>query len=215
MVSMRTRSLPLRRGRGRLWFPPPISDEAPLGSGEQGVLDLGQSLPLEPLRGLLDLIEGLQFAFELVDPLLGAGNGISFVVLEDETDVGHGTFISLIEVLLAKLTAHGSSLPRSLCHHGILDRRELYVHHLGAMPVHGWCPAQALLALRATRYLIIPIDSEGGGLKAHLLASLPLVIESSGAVEIHPVVFLAFRQKLGGQVAGVHELGFWEQFLLL
>jgi hypothetical protein len=36
---------------------------------------------------------------ELVDALLGAGDGISFVVLEGETDVGHEIFISLIEVL--------------------------------------------------------------------------------------------------------------------
>src|SRR5918992_486833 len=141
MVSMRTRSLPLRRGRGRLWFSPPISDEAPLGSLEQGVLDLGQSLPLEPLRGLFDLIEGLQFALELVDPLLGARDRVSFVVLEDETDVGHGTFISLIEVLFAKLTAHGSSLPRSLCHHGILDRRKNFVAEL--VPDAEWLVEEA------------------------------------------------------------------------
>jgi hypothetical protein len=61
---------------------------------EQGVLDLGQSLPLELLRGLLDLIEGLALALELVDPLLSARDRVSLVVLEDETDVRHEIFIS-------------------------------------------------------------------------------------------------------------------------
>jgi hypothetical protein len=58
MVLIRTRSLPLRR-RERLCFSPPISNEALLGSLEQGMLYLGQSLLLKVLCSLLDLIEGL------------------------------------------------------------------------------------------------------------------------------------------------------------
>jgi hypothetical protein len=80
---------------------------------EQGVLDLGQSLPLELLRGPLDLIESLALALELVDPLLGARDRISFVVLEDETDVGHGIFISFFGSLVAKQRANSTNLP---CH---------------------------------------------------------------------------------------------------
>ena len=45
--------------QGEVLLFPPIGDKAPLGSGELGVLDLGQSLPLELLCGPLDLIEGL------------------------------------------------------------------------------------------------------------------------------------------------------------
>ena len=113
MVLIRTRSVPLRRRRGRSCFFPPISDEVPLGSGEQGVLDLGQSLPLELLRGPLDLIEGLLLAFESVDRLLNARDRISFVVLEDETDMGHGIFISFFGSLVTKRRANGANLP---CH---------------------------------------------------------------------------------------------------
>ena len=77
------------------------------------MLDLGQSLPLELLRGPLDLIESLALALELVDPLLGARDRISFVVLEDETDVGHGIFISFFGSLVAKQRANSTNLP---CH---------------------------------------------------------------------------------------------------
>jgi hypothetical protein len=112
MVSMRTRSLPLRRGRRRSCFSPPIrDDEALLGSLEQGALDLGQSLPLELLRGLLDLIEGLALlALELVDPLLSARDRVSLVVSWRMRRMWGMGFLSPSSVLIAKQRANSINL---------------------------------------------------------------------------------------------------------
>src|SRR5215204_3214136 len=77
--------------------------------------------------------------------------------------------------------------------HAVLVR-ELYLHHLGVLPVYGRGPAQALFAFRADRHLVLPVDGEGGGLKATTLASLPLVVWPGRSVEIHTVVLLALCQ---------------------
>src|SRR5215207_8555717 len=94
--------------------------------------------------------------------------------------------------------------------HAVLAR-ELYLHHLGVLPVYGRRPAYALLVLRAGRHLIVPVDGERRSLKAGLFAGLPLVVRACWSVEIDSVVLLALRQKLGIQVAGVYELSLGEQ----
>lgn len=77
---------------------------------------------LELLRGLLDLIESLALALELVDPLLGARDRISFVVLEDETDMGHGIFISFFGS--HRQTKSGWDQSTLSLRHGQMDRKK-------------------------------------------------------------------------------------------
>src|SRR5215207_4741500 len=94
--------------------------------------------------------------------------------------------------------------------HAVLAR-ELYLHHLVDLFIYGRRPTQTLLTFGADRHFVVPVDGEGRGLEATLLAGLPLVVWPCWAEEIHSVVLLALCQKLGVQVAGVHQLDFREQ----
>jgi hypothetical protein len=95
-----------------LLFPPDQRRRSAAGLFlEQGALDLGQSLPLELLRGLLDLIEGLALlALELVDPLLSARDRVSLVVSWRMRRMWGMGFLSPSSVLIAKQRANSINL---------------------------------------------------------------------------------------------------------
>ena len=104
---MRTRSLPLKRRRPRV-FPPSVRYEASLSFGEQGPFDLGQGLLLEPLHSPLDLVEGVALPFEVVG-LPSGGEGVALVVFEDDADAWHG--LGLLR-FAASRGADTANLPR-------------------------------------------------------------------------------------------------------
>jgi hypothetical protein len=85
--------------------------------------------------------------------------------------------------------------------HGALD-----LHDGRVAVVDRWCPTAPGMPFRADRLLLVPVNRAALGVKALLLAGLPLHIWASRPQQISPILLLASGQEFGIQVAGIYQM---------
>jgi hypothetical protein len=73
--------------------------------------------------------------------------------------------------------------------------------------IDGGRPADAGLAGRTGRLVLVPIDREMLDVKAGALAGLPVRVEAGGPQEIDAIVVATLDEEVGVQETGIYNMG--------
>jgi hypothetical protein len=94
-------------------------------------------------------------------------------------------------------------------------RGEFNLDDLVGSVIDSWGPTTARVSLWAGSLLVFPIDEKVISIEACLLIGLPLMVPASWTHQSDLEDLLALDQQFGIDIAGIHNMLFWQQVFVL